>query len=184
MKNVTVFLADGFEEIEGLTVADLLRRAGVPVNMVSVTGNRLIHGAHGIDIMADMLFEEAKFAETQMLVLPGGMPGTTHLKEHKELEKLLIEFHEAKSYIAAICAAPSILGELEMLEGKKATSYPSVEEKLWKARVVHDTVVQDGHIITSRGLGTAIDFSLCLISVLCGKEKADEIGKSIIYNKG
>lgn len=182
MKQVSVFLADGFEEIEGLTVVDLLRRAGVEVTTVSITGEYTIHGAHGIDVQADKLFEEMDCDGQDMLVLPGGMPGTINLGAHKGLEKLLKVSYEKGKYIAAICAAPSVLGKYGFLKGRKATSYPGFEEQLEGAECVTDAVVVDEHVITSRGMGTAIPFSLALIELLISREKADEIGKSIIYN--
>lgn len=183
MKNVKVFLADGFEEIEGLTAVDLLRRAGITVSTVSITGDRMIHGAHGIDVMSDELFADADAGQADMLVLPGGQPGTTHLKAHEGLKKLLTDFDQQQKYIAAICAAPGILGEMGILKGKHAISYPSVEGQLAGADVVREPVVVDGHIITSRGVGTAIDFALAIITVLISREKADEIGAAIVYER-
>ena len=174
MKKISVFLADGFEEIEGLTVVDILRRAGVQVHMVSITGEKTIHGSHQIDVQADCLFEEMDFSDTEMLVLPGGMPGTRNLMNHRGLQELLRAYHEKGSYIAAICAAPSVFG-------RRACCYPSFEEKLEGAEVVRDQVCADGHIITSRGMGTAIPFALKLTALLCGEEKAEEISRSIIY---
>lgn len=181
MKRVSVFLADGFEEIEGLTVVDILRRAGVQVDTVSVTGDRMIHGSHQIDVQADFLFEEMDFTQTDMLVLPGGMPGTKHLMEHKGLRSLLQAYDEQGQYIAAICAAPSIFGGLGFLKGRKACCYPSFEEKLEGAEVVQDAVCVDGHVVTSRGMGTAIPFALKLAGLLCGEGKAEEVGRSIVY---
>ena len=182
MKKVNVFLADGFEEIEALTVVDLLRRAGVTVTMVSVTGETLVHGAHGIDVRSDILFEEMD-KNVDLLVLPGGMPGTIHLKEHSGVTQILREFHEKEKMIAAICAAPTVLGGLGFLKGRKAVCYPSMEEGLTGAQALTDEVVTDGHITTSRGLGTAIPFSLELIRRLCGQEKADEIRASVVYRQ-
>lgn len=181
MKQVSVFLADGFEEIEGLTVVDLLRRAGVEVTTVSITGEKTIHGAHGIDVQADKLFEEMNYDKQDMLVLPGGMPGTLNLGAHEGLEKLMRKFYGDKKYLAAICAAPSVFGKYGFLKGRKATSYPGFEEQLESAECVTDAVVVDEFVITSRGMGTAIPFSLALIEQLIGVEKADEIGKSIIF---
>ncbi|MBQ2986107.1 MAG: DJ-1/PfpI family protein [Tyzzerella sp.] len=181
MKKVSVFLADGFEEIEGLTVVDLLRRAGVEVTTVSITGENTIHGAHGIDVQADKLFEEMNFEGEDMLVLPGGMPGTLNLGAHKGLEELLNKGYDEKKYLAAICAAPSVFGKYGFLRGRKATSYPGFEAQLLGAECVEDSVVVDEFIVTSRGMGTAIPFSLALIELLLSSEKADEIGKSIIY---
>ncbi len=181
MKKVSVFLANGFEEIEGLTVVDLLRRAGVEVTTVSITGEKTIHGAHGIDVQADKLFEEMNYDKQDMLVLPGGMPGTLNLGAHEGLEKLMRKFYGDKKYLAAICAAPSVFGKYGFLKGRKATSYPGFEEQLEGAECVTDAVVVDEFVITSRGMGTAIPFSLALIEQLIGVEKADEIGKSIIF---
>lgn len=180
-KQVCVFLADGFEEIEGLTVVDLLRRAEVEVTMVSITDEYIVHGAHGIDVRADELFEDISYEEQDMLVLPGGMPGTLNLGQHKALEALLRKFYQREKYIAAICAAPSVFGKYGFLNGRKATSYPGFEDALEGAEVVEDAVVVSDFVITSRGMGTAIPFSLALIEVLKGKELAEELGKSIIY---
>ena len=183
MKQVKVFLADGFEEIEGLTVVDLLRRAGLSVSAVSITKELLVHGAHEIDVIADEVFEKVDFSGVDMLVLPGGMPGTNHLKAHEGLKRLLREFDQQQKYIGAICAAPGVLGEMDLLKGRRATSYPSVEGELKGAQVVREAVVTDGHFITSRGLGTAIDFSLALITVLIDEQKAAEIGASVVYGQ-
>lgn len=181
MKEVKVFLADGFEEIEGLTVVDILRRAGLKVETVSIMDDENITGAHQIELKADNTFDKADFSDCDMLVLPGGMPGTLHLKEHDGLCELLVKFHDEKKYVAAICAAPSVLGGLGILKGKKACCYPSFEKALDTEFVVFDPVAHDGNVITSRGMGTAIPFALKLTEVLCGKEKAEEIEKSIIF---
>lgn len=180
-KKICVFLADGFEEIEGLTVVDLLRRAGMEVTTVSVTGQRTIHGAHGIDVQADKLFEEMKYEEQDMLVLPGGMPGTIHLGEHEVLGEVLRQFYRKEKYIAAICAAPSVLGRMGMLEGRKAACYPGMEDALTGAEVVREPVAVSDFIITSRGLGTAIAFALTLIAKLSDQETAARIKESIVY---
>lgn len=181
MKKVYVFLADGFEEIEGLTVVDVLRRAGADAETVSVMGRKEISGSHGIHVMADSLFEESDFSDAQLLVLPGGMPGTTNLKDHTGLTELLERFDREEKYIAAICAAPSILGSLGMLKGRKACAYPSFEDKLDCEEVVCAPVVTDGHITTGRGMGAAIPFALRLTELLFGEKKADEIAESIVY---
>lgn len=181
MAKICVFTADGFEEIEGLTVVDLLRRAGAEVLMVSVGDELTVKGAHNIELKADVLFDETCYEDADVLVLPGGMPGTLNLRNHEKLCGLLKEFAAKDKKIAAICAAPMILGELGLLKGKKATCYPGFEDKLIEAEVCTDRVVRDGNITTSRGLGTAIPFALELISQLYGKEKAEEIKKSVIY---
>ena len=180
-KRVSVFLADGFEEIEGLTVVDLLRRAGVEVTTVSITEKLTIHGAHKIDVQADKLFNEVDYQKEDMVVLPGGMPGTLNLGAHEGVKEVLEQFYEAKKYIGAICAAPSVLGKYGILEGRKATSYPGFEAELKGAEYVTEPVAVSDFMITSRGLGTAIDFALTLIGVLVSEEKAKEISRSIIY---
>lgn len=182
MANVYVFTADGFEEIEGLTVVDLMRRAGAPVQMVSISDGLAVKGSHGIEIKADTFFEDVDFGEADLLVLPGGMPGTLHLGEHQGLTKLLTETAAQGKRVAAICAAPSVLGGLGLLKGKRAVCYPGFEDKLTGAQVGTEEVVTDGNITTSRGLGTAIPFALELISLLFGQEKAEEIGASVIYS--
>lgn len=181
MAKVYVFTADGFEEIEGLTVVDLLRRADVQVEMISISDSLCVTGSHKIRIQADRLFVETDFCDADLLVLPGGMPGTRYLKEHAGLRELLEKTAEAGGKVAAICAAPSVLGGLGLLEGKRAVCYPGFEEMLTGAQVTQNEVETDGNITTSRGLGTAIPFALELISQLCGEEKAEEIKKSVIY---
>lgn len=182
MANVYVFTADGFEEIEGLTVVDLMRRAGAQVQMVSISDGLAVKGSHGIEIKADTFFEDVDFGQADLLVLPGGMPGTLHLGEHQGLTKLLTETVAQGKRVAAICAAPSVLGGLGLLKGKRAVCYPGFEDKLTGAQVGTEEVVTDGNITTSRGLGTAIPFALELISLLFGQEKAEEIGASVIYS--
>lgn len=180
-EKVYVFLADGCEEIEALTVVDLLRRAGVDTETISITEEQMIRGAHGIEIKADKLFDCEKCVEGAMLVLPGGMPGTVNLGQHKGLADLLARFHKEGKYLAAICAAPTILAKLGMLERRHAVSYPAKEAELAGAVIGKEEVAMDGHIITSRGLGTAIPFALKLIEVLQGSEAAELIRKSIVY---
>ena len=180
-KKVCVFLADGFEEIEGLTVVDLLRRAGIEVTTVSITDSKIIHGAHGIDVLADKLFEETDFEGQDMLVLPGGMPGTLHLGAHEGVRVELEKAYAAGKFLAAICAAPSVLGKYGFLKGRKATSYPGFEAQLEGAEYVYDAVAVDGKIVTSRGMGTAIPFSLALVEQLSDKETALKLKEAIIY---
>ena len=182
MKKVYILFADGFEEVEGLTPVDLLRRAGIEVKMVSVTGNETVTGSHGISFKTDMLYSD-EVLEGDMIVLPGGMPGTTHLKESQDVKTAVEYYNENGKYLAAICAAPTVYGEMGLLHGKKATCYPGLEHGLLGAMLPGEdySVVQDGNIITSRGVGTAIDFALKLIEVLIDKKKADEIAESIVY---
>lgn len=183
MLKVCVFFADGFEEVEGLTVVDLLRRADITTTMVSIMKSKRITGAHNIVIEADELFESMDFSDVHTLVLPGGMPGTNYLGNHKGLVELLKSFNDDNKLITAICAAPSVLGVNEILQGKKATSYPGFEDKLIGAKLSKSPVVKDGNVITSRGVGTAIDFSLEIIETLKDKETADEVASSILYRR-
>ena len=181
MSKVNMFFAEGFEEVEALTAVDLLRRAGVETCMVSITGSLVVEGAHGIKVEMNELFEDIN--EADCIVLPGGMPGTKYLKEHKGLAELILKAKEEGKLLAAICAAPTVFGELGILEGVKATCYPGLEDKLLKAVVCKDTVVSDGQFVTSRGVGTAIDFALTLIERLCNKNIADNISASIVYTE-
>ena len=178
---IYVFFANGFEEVEGLTVVDLLRRAKVDVTMVSIKSDKMITGAHGIVVMADTCFDEMTYDDQDLLVLPGGMPGTTNLGAHKGLTDLLVEFHRAGKNVSAICAAPSVLGKLGILEGKNATSYPGFEEELKGADVTVNPVEVAGNVVTSRGMGTAIPFALALIEMLVDKDTADSLKHAIIY---
>lgn len=181
MAEVCVFLADGFEEIEGLTVVDLLRRAEISTVMVGIQGKREITGSHHIQVQADMLLEELNTEDTQLLVLPGGMPGTANLGSCQQLTDLLQKWNSQGKRIGAICAAPSVLGNLGILKGKKAVCYPGFEDKLLGAEVLMERVVTDQNVTTSRGMGTAIPFGLELISLLRGTETAEKIRNSIIY---
>lgn len=181
MGKIYIFLADGFEEIEGLTVVDLLRRAGLEAVTVSIMGRKEITGAHRIVVQADELFENVDFDDAKMLVLPGGMPGTLHLGEHLGLHQILTKKMEENCPISAICAAPSILGDMGALKGKKAVCYPGFEDRLEGAVVTENPVEVDGNITTSRGMGTAIPFALAIIARFQGEECAEKIGKSVIW---
>lgn len=181
MNKIGVFLADGMEEIEGLTVVDILRRAGVEVTTISISGKKEVAGSHNITVLADMFFENMDFSELDGIVLPGGMPGTTNLRKHSGVNKVIKDYANAEKLVAAICAAPSVLGRAGLLKGKQATSYPGFEEQLIGASYCTDAVVRDGNIITSRGMGTAIPFALELTAYLQGCEKAGKIKESILY---
>lgn len=180
MSKVNVFFAEGFEEVEALTVVDMLRRAGIDTDMVSVTGNKNVTGSHGISIVTDKIFEEIN-DDADMLVLPGGMPGTINLKSHIGLCDMIKRFYGAKKFLAAICAAPTVFGGMDMLKDRRATCYPGMEDSLNCLEALEDAVVIDDYIITSRGLGTAIDFSLALIGLLKDDVTADNLASSIVY---
>ena len=181
MSKVCVFLADGFEEIEGLTVVDLLRRAGEEVVTVSIMGRKEITGSHNIHVMADELFENMDYTQAKLLVLPGGMPGTKYLGAYEPLTDLLCSWNQEGKLLAAICAAPSVLGDLGLLQGKKAICYPGFESRLAGATVTFEKVVTDGNITTSMGMGTAIPFALQLVTELIGEKTAHEVKDSIRY---
>lgn len=182
MSRVCVFLADGFEEVEALTVVDLLRRARIEVKTVSISDSLTLIGRSHIEVNADEMFKKDECEKADMLVLPGGMPGTAYLGQHKGLKKLLEKFAKEDKYLAAICAAPTVLAQYGILDGKRATCYPGMETQLAGAQVVTDQkVVTDGRVITSRGAGTAIPFSLELIRALEGAQVADEVKRGIVY---
>jgi 4-methyl-5(b-hydroxyethyl)-thiazole monophosphate biosynthesis len=175
-----VFLANGFEDIEALSVVDVLRRAGADVKTVSIYDTLHVTSSHGVTVVADMLFSQIEPTEG-FLILPGGMPGTTNLGAHSGLCALLQE-HVAKGLpIAAICAAPMVFGGLGLLEGKKAVCYPGCEGGLGGALVQPDAVVKDGNIITGKGPGVSINFALAIAAALVGEEKAQEIAKAMIF---
>ena len=181
MEKVYVFFAEGFEEIEGLTVVDILRRAGIDTVMVSIGQNLEVTGSHGIRIKTDLLFDEEALSDGTYYVLPGGMPGTTNLGAHKGLCGLLIKAKAEGKKLAAICAAPMVLGELGLLEGEKAVCFPGREDHLKGAQVLYDPVVVSGNITTSRGMGTAIPFALALLAQIQGEEAAQKLGTGIVY---
>ena len=181
MSKVLIFMAEGHEEIEALTVVDLLRRAGIDIYTVSITGEKKVTGSHGITTVCDKLIETVNFDDADMLVLPGGMPGTLNLGNCEILMDQVHGFNTSKKELAAICAAPTVFGKAGLLEGKKATCYPGMEGDLKGAITSTDAVCHDGHIITSRGLGTAIPFALEIVRTFQGDEAAEKLAKSIVY---
>ncbi len=181
MSKIAVFFADGCEEIEGLTVVDMLRRANVDVVSVSVTGKLEIHGSHNITFFADTLFEDADMDSFDGAVLPGGAVGTENLGAHEGVVAVMKKFAENGKLTAAICAAPSVLGQNGILKGKRATCHPGWEAKLPGAVISEETAVTDENIITSRGMGTAIDFSLAIISKLTDENTVSQVRKGIVY---
>ena len=183
MKKIGIFLAEGFEEIEGLTVVDILRRAEIEAETISIMGQKEVCGSHKITVLADSLYEDVDFEKLDGVVLPGGLPGTTNLLAHAGVNETIRTFAEAGKLVAAVCAAPSVLGQAGLLEGKKATCYPGYEDKLIGAEVIYDEVAEAGNIITSRGMGTTIAFALRITAYLAGEEKAEELAKKIIYRQ-
>lgn len=180
--DVVVFLADGFEECEALLVIDLLRRAGLKTVMASVTGKKTVKSSRYIPIVADTLAESIDYTDVKMIVLPGGRLGTENLGKCDFIKEKCIEFAKNKR-IAAVCAAPSILARLGLLNCRKATCHPDFKDKMNKAIVIDDSVVIDDNIITGQGLGATIPFALKIIEDLVGSEKAKKISKDICYKE-
>ena len=182
MKKAYVFLAEGFEEMEAVTPVDLLRRVGVDAKLVSVTGERMVTGAHGVRYQADLLFDEIE-PNADALILPGGMPGTLHLQEHQPLARLLLSQYKAGGWVCAICAAPMVLGALGILKGREATIYPGMEQHLIGATCSTAEVCVDGNVVTSRAPGTAIPFALKLAELLTDAKTAEGLISDIVYRK-
>ena len=164
-----------------LTVVDMLRRAGIDIDMVSVTKEPEVTGSHNITIKADVLFEDADLDQAQALILPGGIPGTPNLKAYTPLCEALKTFAKEGKLVAAVCAAPTVLSELGILKDKKATSYPSFEGKLDCAEYLQQPYVVDGNVITSRGMGTCIEFAGAIIAALKDDETAKQVKDAIVY---
>lgn len=179
---VIVFLANGCEEIEALSVIDTLRRGNVEVKGVSISDSLTVKGAHGIDFMADCLFQEVNFDKVEMVVLPGGLGGRDNLMADKNVVTVCKKFNELGKYVAAICASPSVLGENGILIGRKATCYPGFEEQCRGAEILDDKVVTDGNIITSKGPGTAFLFAVELLRTLNGNDTADSVARGLILS--
>jgi 4-methyl-5(b-hydroxyethyl)-thiazole monophosphate biosynthesis len=180
MNQIIVHLAEGFEEIEAVTIIDVLRRAGLNVITVSVTGNGMVKGAHHIAIKADFLFEEVDYTKGKMIVLPGGMPGSKNLNEHEGLKTQIIEYQKNGKYLAAICAAPIVFGNMGILKGKRAVCYPGYENHLIGAKIDTVSYVSDGNVITGRGVGAALEFSLEIVRIMVGEECALQLRKSML----
>ena len=178
MKTIFVFLTTGFEEMEALGTVDIMRRAGLEVRTVSLTGEKTVVASHGVPVVADTLFEEAHLENAELLVIPGG---TTAFNEHEKFKKAIKDFYDKGQKVAAICAAPMVLGGLGILNGRKATCYPGFEKYLTGATLETDkAVVVDGNVITGRGPGFAIDFALKLVEIVAGKEKRDEVAGKLL----
>lgn len=179
---VYVFLADGFEEVEAIAPIDLLRRANVEVKTVSINPDRRsVTGARGVCVMADTSLDNIDLEAAQMLIFPGGGPGTDALAGCDRLMDILDLAVSENIRIAAICAAPAkILGVRGYLSGRRATCYPGLENRMTGAIFCEENVVTDGIFTTSRGMGTACEFGIELVSILCGNEKAQEIRKSVV----
>lgn len=181
MKRTAMLFANGFEEVEALTAVDLLRRAEIVCDIVSLDGAATITGSHGIVVGADKGFGETDFTAYDALILPGGQPGTNNLAADERVLELLRSFHGAGKLTAAICAAPTVLAKAGLLSGKRAVCYPGLEDRLTGATAGTESVAVDGTVITSRGVGTAIPFALALVEYLDSRERADALAKAVVY---
>lgn len=177
------FLATGYEECEALGTTDICRRAGIKTILVSVTGNNIVESAHGVKIVADKLFEECDFSDADILMLPGGMPGATNLLAHDGLCKILTSHFEEGKMLAAICAAPMVLGNLGLLSGMKSTCYPGFEGELIGATPTGALVEKDGQFITGKGPGAAYELGFTIVEHFCGKDVANALRKGMICNE-
>ncbi len=181
MAKVYEFLATGFEEIEALIPLDVMRRAGIDFTLVSLTGDLIVKGTHGVGIKADCLFEDVDFEDADLLLLPGGLPGATNLNEHEGLKNVLLSQNEKKKMIGAICAAPLVLGGMGLLRGKQATCYPGFESYLLGAYYTHELVTVDGNITTGEGPAAALPYAFSLLSSLKGEEVSSSIADGMMY---
>lgn len=183
MNQSFVFLADGFEDVEAITVVDLLRRADIPVKTVSITTSLQVKSAHGMSVTADLLFDNTNFEDPAWLILPGGMPGATNLYEFVPLQELLKrQVESSEGRIAAICAAPAVvLGQLGLLEGEKATCYPGFEDMLKGAEPQDAAVVSSGRFVTASGPAKAMVWALKIIEIQCGAKKSSEVANGLLY---
>ena len=180
MKTIFVFLADGFEEIEALAPVDILRRAGLSVKTVSVMDEQVVAGAHGVPVLADVMFDEINAEDAEMILLPGGLPGATNLDAHQGLSQMILDFAKEEKPLAAICAAPLVFGNRGLLEGKKATCYPGFETYLKGAQYTTALVEKDGNFITGKGPGAAMEFAFAIVEKYCGMDKVNELKQGMM----
>lgn len=178
---VYIFMAQGFEAIEFTTPLDMLIRAAIPVKTVSVTGELLVKSSQNIPIMADALFEDVDFTDADMLILPGGQPGATNLANHKGVEILLRQFMDADKPVAAICAAPMVLGGHGLIDGRKVTTYPGYESELGNAICTGALVEQDANLITGKGPAAAVEFANAIIRLLRSEELQKEVCSKMMF---
>ena len=177
---VYIILGKGFEEAEALVPCDLLRRAGVEVRLAGIGGLE-ITGSHGITVRADCVAEETDFSDAELLILPGGLGGVASIRASETVLSAVRALYEKEHFIAAICAAPTVLAGLGITEGKKATCYPGMENEMGSASMQDAPVVQDGKLITGRAAGASFDFALALITALRGEEAAKKVAAGVVY---
>jgi len=181
MKKIMVHLANGFEEAEAVVPVDVWRRAGYGVHTVSMEKGLAVNGSHNITLIADVLFAEAVYDDADLIYLPGGMPGASNLNAHKGLKEKINQFYLQGKYLAALCAAPLVLGHSGLLEGKRATCFPGFENALYGAKVSGKAVEIDGKIVTGKGMGVALPFALAVVALFSGEEKAKDLAARMQY---
>jgi protein deglycase len=182
MKKILIHLANGFEEIEAVTPIDVLRRAGLDVVTVSVEDTKAVTSKRKVTLMADKLFSEVDYDQSDMILLPGGQPGADNLNRHEGLKKQIVRYYHDDKLLAAICAAPLVLGSTGILKDKRVTCFPGTEPSLAGATCTGNDVEIDGNIITGKGPGVALKFSLTIVEKLLGKTKSDELKKAMIVH--
>lgn len=178
---ILVFFAEGFEEVEALTVVDYTRRMGIEVDMVSISDKKEVAGAHSIKVLADMLIQDVAIENYDGLVIPGGLPGATNLRDHDKVIELVKDMDQRGKLVAAICAGPIVFARAGIIDKKKITSYPGFEEDLKDGQYENRPTVVDGNMITARGPYYAVDFALEIARYLLGDQKADQLKKDILY---
>lgn len=178
---IYTFLASGFEDIEALAPIDIMRRAGLPVETVSITDDKVVTSAHGVPVVADRLLSEIDFGNAELLFLPGGLPGATNLDACQPLREGILQHAQAGRLTSAICAAPLVLGHLGLLEGRKATCYPGFETELHGAEYTAALVEQDGNFVTGKGPGAAMELGYVLVERLVNRETADALRRGMMY---
>ena len=182
MKSICIFLATGFEEVEALFPLDILKRGGLAVQTVSVTGEKIVMGAHGVPVGTDVLFEDLKPEDVEMIVLPGGLPGATNLDAHAGLDQLIMNFAAAKKPLAAICASPLVYGKRGLLKGLKATCYPGFDKYLEGAEYTGNKVEVVENFITGKGPGAAWEFGFAILKKYAGAQKVEEVKSGMLID--
>lgn len=175
-----IFLAKGYEEVEAVGIIDVLRRGGINLDIISIAGSEMVEGAHGISIRTDKTFYQVDYNLYDMILLPGGMPGTRNLGAHEDLCKLIVDFHKQKKWLCAICAAPSVFGRLGILEGEHAVCYPGFEKELKGASISEMDVCVSNHFITGKGPGVVLEFSYQVLEQIGLIDMAAQLRKGMI----
>lgn len=182
MAKVYEFLSNGFEEVEALAPIDILRRGGIEAQTVSITGDRYVETSHGITLKTDLLIEDIdSLDDADVLMLPGGLPGATNLNKHRGVRQALLAQYQAGRYVAAICAAPLVLGSIGILQGKRATCYPGFEKRMTGATYTQEQITIDGNIITGKGPGASLAFGYAILGLLTSPEAVAELQQQMMY---